>query len=123
MCDTSAKQNGPSLNDCLETSPCLILELIDVLIRFRIYPIALLSDMKKAFLNVNIREEDLDFLRFLWVDDVIKDNPELVVKLFTRVIFGSTLSQFLLGLVIYKHMSQFELTYSICCKIFKRIIC
>lgn len=79
--------------------------------------------MKKAFLNVNIREEDLDFLRFLWVDDVIKDNPELEVKLFTRVIFGSTLSQFLLGLVIYKHMSQLELTYSICYKIFKRIIC
>lgn len=42
--DTSAKQNSPSLNDCLETDPCLIPELTDVLIRFRIYPMTLLSD-------------------------------------------------------------------------------
>ena len=110
MYDASVKQNGPSLNDCLETGPYLIPELIDVLIRFRIYPIALLSDIKKTLLNVNIREEDRDFLRFLLVDDVSKDNPELVVKRFTRFIFGSTSSQFLIGLVIHKHMSQLELT-------------
>lgn len=110
MYDPSAKQNSPSLNDCLDTGSCLIRELIDVLKGFRIYRIALLSDIKKVFLNENMKNENLSFLRFLWVDDVSKDNPELVVKRFRPIIFGSNSSKFLLGLVIHKHMSQLGLT-------------
>ena len=60
--DASAKRDGPSLNDCLETGPNTLPQIIDILLRFRLNKIALISDIKQAFLNVSIPESDRDFL-------------------------------------------------------------
>ena len=107
--DASSKQHGqPSLNDCLETGPNLLPQIIDVLIRFRSNKIGLISDIKKAFLNVGIRAIDRDVLRFLWVNDINVVNPEIIIRRFTRVIFGSTSSQFLLNATIYKLINQYK---------------
>ena len=58
--DASARANveAPSLNDCLETGPLLQNKLWSVLERNRFQPVALAGDLKQAFLQVRIREED-----------------------------------------------------------------
>jgi len=63
--NASARINGPALNDCLYTGPSLTPEILDILIRFRVQPIALVADIEKAFLMMGVREEDRDVLRFL----------------------------------------------------------
>ena len=108
--DASAKRDGPSLNDCLETGPNTLPQIIDILLRFRLNKIALISDIKQAFLNVSIPESDRDFLRFLWVNDINSNETEIIIRRFTRVAFGTTASQFLLASAISKHLSQYEKT-------------
>ena len=44
--DASLSIEGPSLNQCLETGPSLLPKLIDILIRFCSYKVALISDIK-----------------------------------------------------------------------------
>ena len=68
---------GPSLNDCLHTRPPLHKKIFEILVRFRVYPIALAADIEKAFLMIQISEPDQDVLRFLWFKDVHAEVPEL----------------------------------------------
>ena len=105
--DASSKRVGPSLNDCLETGPNLLLQIVDILLRFRCYKIGLIADIRKAFLNINIVLEDRDVLRFLWVKDVNDENLEIIIRRFATVLFGSTASQFLLNVVIRKHLHKY----------------
>ena len=70
--DASAKSDGPSLNDCLYSGPSLAENIVDILLRFRCHPTALVGDIEKAFLMINVAAVDRDVLRFLWVDDVNK---------------------------------------------------
>ena len=53
--DASVKRNGPSLNHCLETGPNTLPQIIDILLRLRLNKIALISDIKQAFLSFNTR--------------------------------------------------------------------
>ena len=39
--------------------------IFDILLQFRLHEYILLPDIKQAFLNVRVRTEDSDFLRFL----------------------------------------------------------
>ena len=99
--DASAKpRNNPSLNDCLEKGPYQLPKLFEILIRFRARRYALVSDIKSAFLNIRIDQNDRDYLRFLWVQEVEKEEPEIVIKRFTSVLFGLKSSPFLLGATI-----------------------
>ena len=64
--DTSAQNgNKPSLNDCLCAGPCLLRQSYYILVRFRLHNIILMCDIKQAFLDVVIHDEDYDYLRFL----------------------------------------------------------
>lgn len=103
--DASAKRNGPSLNDCLYSGPPLNPLIFEVLARFRAHKVALTADIEKAFLNVGIAPEHRNYLRFLWIDDILKDNPQLVVMRFARVVFGVNSSPFLLNATIRHHLS------------------
>ena len=102
--NTSSSIDGPSLNQCLETGPNLLPKLIDILIRLRSYKVALISDIKQAFLNVSVKESDRDFLRFLWIKDTNSDNIEIIGRCFARVTFGTTASQFLWAVSIHKYL-------------------
>jgi len=106
--DASAKQDGPSLNDCLYTGPSLSPDIFDILLRFRIKPIAVIADIEKAFLMISIKESDRDVLRFLWVDDPFSADPQMVTYRFTRVVFGVTCSPFLLNATLKKHITEYE---------------
>ena len=53
--DTSARANSNAQN-----------KLWDVLVPPRFYPVAILSDIQKAFLQIRIKEQERDALRFHW---------------------------------------------------------
>lgn len=64
--DANSKQpQQSSLNECLEPGPSLIPLIFDLLMRFRLRKIALIGDLEKAFLNVEITPDQRDLLRFL----------------------------------------------------------
>ena len=105
MFDASCASDGPSLNDCLYSGPNLLSKIFDILLRFRFNFIAILADIKQAFLNVEISKEHRDFLRFLWYENVNSESDaKLIVYRFLRVIFGVTSSPFLL---IRHHVSKY----------------
>ena len=100
---TRSPGNSLSLNDCLQKRPNLVPKLLNVLIRFHTYPVALIADIKKAFLMIEIQEKDRDILRFLWYRDLFKRNSEVVHLRFTRLVFGLRPSPAILGAVIAQH--------------------
>ena len=108
VCDASANNNGSSLNESLETGPCLLPKLFEILLRSRCYKYLLLSDIQSAFLNIRVKERDRDFLRFLWIEDLEKDNPNIVIKRFTSVVFGLNCSPFLMSATIHTHMQKYS---------------
>ena len=56
---------------------------------------------------ISIAPCDRDALRFLWFDDVTRDNPTEVVYRFCRLVFGITPSPFLLNATIEQHLSRY----------------
>eukprot|EP00112_Aurelia_sp_Birch-Aquarium-sp1_P000095 Seg1007.4 transcript_id=Seg1007.4/GoldUCD/mRNA.D3Y31 product="hypothetical protein" protein_id=Seg1007.4/GoldUCD/D3Y31 len=108
--DASAKQRkyDKSLNDCLHIGPPLQPMLYDILLRFRMFPVAILGDVEKAFLQIEVNKEDRDAMRFLWVKDIHQELPEICELRSTRVIFGSGPSPFLLGATIKEHMETYK---------------
>ena len=115
--NASCKVNGPSLNECLYSGPNLLLKIFDVLLRFRLNKIALLADIKQAFLNVAVDEEHIDFLRFLWFD--LNSEEEIIFR-FRRVIIGVTSSPFLLNGTIRHHLNKYVGTDFRDCRHYKR---
>ena len=95
--------SAPSLNDCLEVGPPLQNQLWKVLLRGRFHAVALAGDIRKAFLQVRIREQDRDALRFHWLDG--KNPLRIRTYRFTRALFGLAPSPFLLGGVIHQHLN------------------
>ena len=102
--DASSKVSGPSLNECLYKGPKFKQLILDI--RFRSYQVALIADVEKAFLMIAVDENDRDVLRFIWVD-VTKEDPELRIFRFTRVVFGVSSSPFLLNATVRHHLEQF----------------
>ena len=69
-----------------------------MLVLGRFNAVAIAGDIQKAFLQVRIRAEDRDVLRFHWITI---EYPEQVRTLrFTRALFGLGPSPFLFGGVI-----------------------
>ena len=101
--DASSRQNPqvPSLNDCLYAGPPLQNHLWSVLVRMRFHPVLITGDLQQAFLQVRIKKEERDALRFHWK---ISEDSEVEVLRFTRALFGLVPSPFLLGGVIECHL-------------------
>ncbi|XP_028419027.1 uncharacterized protein LOC114544609 [Dendronephthya gigantea] len=108
--DASARENesAPSLNDCLHPGPALQNQLWDILVKSRFHPILLTGDLVKAFLQIRIKQEERDSLRFHWREpnsDVIR------IYRFTRALFGLTSSPFLLAGVLDQHLNSWKARY------------
>ena len=86
--------NNPSLNGCLHSDSCLLPLIFDMLLRVRIRDVALIADIKQAFLNIEIDEGDRDFFRLLWVVNIL-EKGKIVGYRFLKVVFGVTSSSFL----------------------------
>ena len=107
--DASAKCfNKVSLNDCLETGPCLLPSLVQILIRFRRWKIAISSDIEKAFLMIKVKKEDQDVHRFFW-----NFEGKIRVMRFDRVPFGNKSSPFLLNATIKHHLKKFPMSRAV----------
>ena len=106
--DASAEiRNELSLNNIVYSGPCLLPYLDDILLRFWTGKIGLVGDIKQAFLQVEIAEEQRDCIRFLWFND-INETPRKITSLrFTRVVFGLTSSPFLLNVTIKIHIWKY----------------
>ena len=111
--DASCKLHSDelSLNVRLERCPNCIPLLFDVMVRFRVHTVALIADIEKAFLQIEIRPEDRHFLRFLWFEDVSVDKPTVIQLRYARLPFGLRPSPSVLGSVIEAHLTFYEQNY------------
>ena len=71
-----------SLNDCLYTGPNLMQDLTGILLKFRTHRIAFTADIEKAFLQVELNNQDMDATRLLWLKDI--KNP-LTVRIIWKL--------------------------------------
>jgi len=99
--DASAESNGIALNDVIHQGPKLQRELVDVLLRFRKNPVALICDIAEMYLKIQLVPEDRQYFRFLWRDMETTRQP--AVFEFNRVVFGVNASPFLAQFVIQEH--------------------
>ena len=118
--DASAKeQQGVSLNECLHKGPNLIKLVSSILLRFREGNIGVISDVRKACLQINIDKKDRDFLRFLWYDL----HGNLITFRHCRVVFGVSCSPCILGAIINLQLDKFiELATNVNVKFSKNYI-
>ncbi|UYV73219.1 hypothetical protein LAZ67_10002211 [Cordylochernes scorpioides] len=101
--NASARKRGKlSLNDCLDKGPNLIEIIPRLLNKFRKYEVGVSSDMEKAFLQIGIKEEDRDYLRFLWHTE----DGRLITYRHKRVVFGITTSPYLLKATLSLHLDK-----------------
>ena len=109
--DASARSDGLSRNDCLHAGPKFEQKIVDLLLRFRVHQVAVTADIEKAFLMVSMAKPDWEVLRFLWVDDIEKEQPQPLVLQFKRVVFGVLSSPFLLNATIQHHPQKYSSSY------------
>ena len=113
--DASARENNsaPSLNDCLHPGPALQNQLWGILVKSRFHPVLLTGDLKKAFLQIRIKQEERDALRFHWQEPA---SDEIKIYRFTRALFGLTSSPFLLAGVLNQHLDSWKDRYPVVVK-------
>lgn len=97
-------RNNPSLNDCLESGPCLLNDLTSILLRFRTHTYGLTADIEKAFLQIRLHETDQDYTKFLWLSDPKDPDSTFTVYKFKAILFGATCSPFILNATITAHL-------------------
>jgi hypothetical protein len=85
--DGAARFMNKSLNDATTKGPNFIADLVKVLLRFRKSPVAITFDISEMFLQVQLREEDQRYHRFVYHSS--PDDP-LITFQFTRHVFGNT---------------------------------
>lgn len=95
-----------SLNNVLVNVPTVDADLVKLLLSFRMHPIVMVADIKKAYLQITIRPEGRDVLHFLWATRLPTESepfPPIVQWQMTRVPFGTTSSPFLLAATFHRH--------------------
>ena len=88
-----------SLNDCLHIGPSLLPLLFDILLQFRLYPVVILGDIQKAFLQIQV--------------DKIDENSSWRDGQFQKHIVGPTARQ---SFVLVSKQRQMETICTITCK-------
>ena len=99
--DAAAKDEGKCLNDAILSGPKLQQDLVDVLIRFRSAPVAISADISQMFLQIQLKEDDRPYHRFLWRNFDQSKPPD--VYEFQRLPFGNTASPFCAQYILHSH--------------------
>ncbi|GFT44387.1 integrase catalytic domain-containing protein [Trichonephila clavipes] len=88
----SKTSSGLSLNDLLMVGPRVQPELFPILIQFRIFSVAICTDVEKMFRQIKVHEEDLDWQRIIW-----RDSPTEPIREYhlTTVTYGTSSARFL----------------------------
>ncbi|KAH9390521.1 hypothetical protein TYRP_022936 [Tyrophagus putrescentiae] len=74
-------------------------DLLDVLLSFRFGQYALIADIEKAFLQIEVDPDDRDAFRFWWKDEA----GQLTTRRFKVVPFGTSISPYLLY-IVFSHL-------------------
>ena len=78
---------------------CLILELFCYT--------GIVADIKNAFLQIAIYEDQRDFLRMMWYKNAFAKNPTVKTLRFARVVFGLNSSPFILNGTVRIHLQKY----------------
>jgi len=103
--DSAAKCNGKSLNDAMLTGPKLQRDVLEILLRFRQKPVALVADIKEMFSQVVLAEKDRRYHRLLWRDLDVTKSVEVYEAV--RLVFGDRASPYLAQFVVRSHAQDF----------------
>ena len=79
-------KGGVSLNDCLAKGPCLLNQLLGILLRFRLEQFAFIGDIRKMYHSIDIPLTDQMTHLFLWRD--LKENQRPKTYAITAVNMG-----------------------------------
>ena len=93
------------------TGPSLNTLIFDNLLRFHVYKVAMIADMENAFLNIAITSIYVFYrhsLRFLWIDDIRSESPNIVTLRFARLVSGLTCSLAILNAVLHHHFTHYS---------------
>ena len=90
----------------MEAGPNLTKDLVQILLRFQTHTIGFISDIKKAFLNIEMQESDRTYTKFLWLENADDPDSKLVAFQFRSILFGSVSSPCILNSVIKKHLEK-----------------
>ena len=106
--DASCKPDASSfsLNDCLFTGPNLIFSIMELVMKFRENKYGITADIEKAFLNLLIRKQDRDAMRFFFPENVFDPGSKMKIYRYKVVMFGASCSPFLLAAVIQIHLEK-----------------
>ena len=67
----------------------------------------MVSDIKQAFLQISMDENDRDYLRMVWFDNVLSTNPTMKLLRFTRMVVGLTSRPFVVNGTIKINLKMF----------------
>ncbi|GBL73068.1 hypothetical protein AVEN_128225-1 [Araneus ventricosus] len=111
-CNSKANEDKKSLNDSLEPGVNFYVNILDVTLKFRENQVEFCGDLKKAFLMIEIAEEDRKYLKLLWLpDDTGNSTQTFQHNCFP---FGLTASPFALVCVLEFHIKKFKDDYPKC---------
>ena len=106
--NASAKyQDEKSLNDVLDSGPCMLPRIFDILVRIRLGKIGIVTDIKQAFLKIAIDEDQCDFLQMIWYKSVFAQNPTVKILRFARLVFGLTSRPLILNGTVRIHLQKY----------------
>ena len=100
--NASSKANSklPSLNDCIHVSPPLIPAILDILLKLGLFLI-----YSKHFKILLLRHRD--YLRFLWINNIYDEDPDVIILRLASVAFGVNVSPFLLNANLQNHIRNY----------------
>ena len=84
----------------------------EVLLRNRVKPVLLAGDIKQAFLQIAIRRNERDALRFLWVNN-LESKQEKIYRM-ARVMFSLGRSPLILGGTLNAHLDNYSKVHPVC---------
>ena len=103
LCEkTASEPYAVSNNQAMLVGPCLNHKITTSILLLRFDTKLILFDIKKAFLNISLRETDQNRLMFLWYRNVGKGDFSLIAYRNLRLPFGLRSSPCLLMLGLYK---------------------
>lgn len=115
--DASAKSDsGLSLNDIMMVGPTLQPDLFTILIRFRMYKIAITADVEKMYRMIKVHVDDVNLQRILWRHD--PSEPIKSYNLLT-VTYGTAAASFLSTRCLLKIADNISITQPNISKIIK----
>ena len=113
--DASAPSStGVSLNDTLLVGPTTHSSLFDVLLRFRLYRIALTTDISRMYRAILLDCSDKDLHRFVWRAD---PSQPLRDYRMTRITFGVSASSYIANMSVKQNAHDLASTYHLAARV------